>query len=55
MKRVTDEYIEIWLEQARRERKHYSGASVTTDLDTWESMLVELRACRARSQKERIA
>jgi hypothetical protein len=44
---VTDEYINIWLEQVRRERKHNPADRAQVDFDTWESMLFELRARRA--------
>lgn len=46
--RPADGYIDIWLEQVRRERKRNPFDGATVDFDTWEAMLVELKERRAQ-------
>ena len=47
---VTNTYIDLWIEQAEREKKHNSGNHATVDLDSWLSLLRELRALRRKNR-----
>jgi hypothetical protein len=50
--KISDKYIDIWIEQAEREKTRNPGDSVSVDLDSWLSMLHELRTYRATNRRK---
>lgn len=48
MRRPTNMYIDLWLEQAERQIKHIPGDRAQVSLDDWIAILAEIREHRDR-------
>lgn len=51
MKNVSDKYVDLWIEQAACQKKRNPGDHASVDLDSWLSLLRELRARRAAARR----